>query len=454
MKDNSVNNALLKQLASIAKNNNNIQQDLYSYYNVKRGLRNSDGTGVLVGLTEIGDVHGYIIDENEKVPVPGKLHYRGIDVEELVQGYWTEKRFGYEEVCYLLLFGELPDRETLDQFSMLIGDNRYLPKGFMENMIFKSPTDDIMNGLARSILASYSYDKTPDDTDVQNTLRQCIELIARFPVLVAYVFQTKEHNFNGKSLHIHNPIPNLSTAENFLHLIRPDSAYTVMEAEVLDLCLILHAEHGGGNNSTFTIHVVSSSDTDTYSAMAAGVGSLKGPKHGGANIKVMKMMEDVGRAVRNPADKDRIADYIQKLLEKEAYDGMGLIYGFGHAVYTRSDPRCTLLKDKARQLAEQKGMLSDYQLYDTFESLVPEIYSKFKKTEKPICSNVDFYSGLVYRMLDIPVDLYTPLFAIARIAGWSAHRIEEIVSGGKIIRPAYKNVSGKMIYVPLDQRGK
>jgi citrate synthase len=446
------NEDLVREFAAIAEKNNHIEPQMYPKFNVKRGLRNADGTGVLVGLTEIGDVHGYIIDENEKVPVDGILRYRGIDVADLVEGYGREKRFGFEEVCYLLLFGELPSRENLHHFAMLIGENRELPKGFLENMILKSPSNDIMNGLARGVLAAYSYDKDPDSIEITNTLRQGIELIARFPTMAAYVFQAKEHNFNGKSLHIHNPIPNLSTAENILHLIRPDSAYSTMEAEILDLCLILHAEHGGGNNSTFTIHVVTSSDTDMYSAIAAGVGSLKGPKHGGANNKVMQMMDDLRRTVGNPKDKDQVADYVNKLLMREVCDETGLIYGFGHAVYTLSDPRCVILKAKARQLAEQKGMVSDFLLYDTFETLVPEILSGFKGHKMDICANVDFYSGLVYRMMQIPPEMYTPIFAISRISGWVAHRLEELVSGGKIIRPAYKNVSDKREYTPIDQR--
>ncbi|OGS18346.1 MAG: citrate synthase, partial [Elusimicrobia bacterium RIFOXYA2_FULL_40_6] len=421
-------------------------------YNVKRGLRNADGTGVLVGLTEIGDVHGYIIDENEKVPAHGRLSYRGIDVDTIVKGFQKEKRFGFEEICYLLLFGELPSKEELGQFQDLLDENRKLPEGFTENMILKAPSSDVMNKLARSVLVSYSYDKNPDDISIVNVLRQSIELIARFPTMTAYGYQAKVHYYDGKSLFLHNPVKGLGTAQNLLHMIRPDSKYSQLEAEILDLALVLHAEHGGGNNSSFTTHVVTSSDTDTYSAIAASIGSLKGPKHGGANIRVIKMIEDIKTNVKKWDNESEVAGYLTKIVNKQAYDKTGLIYGMGHAVYTMSDPRAVILKTKAAELAKEKNRLEEYNLFTTIEKLAPGIFNEIKKSNKVISANVDFYSGFVYSMLDIPTDLYTPIFAISRISGWCAHRIEELISGGRIIRPAYKSVVKKREYIALDKR--
>ncbi len=444
--------ALLDKFCKLAIKNNYIEQELYTRYNVKRGLRNSDGSGVLVGLTEIGDVHGYIVDENEIVPVEGKLRYRGIDVSDMVKGFQEDGRSGFEETCYLLLFGELPKKNQLEEFIHLLDDNRELPEGFKENMILKAPSPDIMNKLARSVLASYSYDDNPEDSSIKNNLRQCIELIARFPTMIAYAYQAKVHYYDGKSLYLHNPKRGLTAAENFLRFIRSDRAYTKLEAEMLDLCLVLHAEHGGGNNSAFTTHVVSSSDTDIYSAISSAVGSLKGRKHGGASNQVIDMMTNIKKAVKNWNNKDEIAAYLERIIKKEVYDKSGLVYGLGHAVYTKSDPRAVLLKEKARNLAKEKGKEEELILYENIEMLAPKVFEKVKKSSKVICANVDFYSGFVYSMLDIPRELYTPIFAMSRIAGWTAHRIEEIQCGGRIIRPAYKNVSKKRDYTLLNQR--
>lgn len=444
--------SFLGELVNLLERSDRIDPELYSKYNVKRGLRNSDGTGVLVGLTEIGEVHSYIIDEGEKVPVEGKLYYRGVNVNDLVKGFQEEKRFGFEECCYLLLFGELPGKKTLEDFNKLLGENRRLPGGFTEDMILKAPSKDIMNKLARGVLASYSYDDNPDDMCIANNLRQCVELIARFPTMAAYGYQAKIHFHDNKSLYIHSPQPELSTAENILHMIRPDSSYTALEAEMLDLALVLHAEHGGGNNSTFVTHVVTSTGTDIYSTIAAALGSLKGPQHGGANAKVMGMIEDAKANISNWGDEAEVEKYLEKIINKEAYDHSGLIYGIGHAVYTLSDPRTILLKQKAAELAAEKGMEKEFILYSAIEKLAPEVFFKIKKNDKVMCANVDFYSGFVYKMLNLPEEFYTPIFAISRISGWCAHRIEEIVSGGRIIRPAYKSVIGRRNYIPLSER--
>ncbi|HEX3028130.1 MAG TPA: citrate/2-methylcitrate synthase [Clostridia bacterium] len=445
-------NDITDRLGSIVEKNDRIDPDLYKKYNVKRGLRDNDNTGVLVGLTEIGDVRAYIFDEEEKVPTEGKLYYRGIEINDLVRGFQSEKRFGFEECCYLLLLGELPNKEQLYEFQELLGELRALPAGFTEDMIMKAPSQDIMNKLARSVLAAYSYDSNPDDLSLKNTLRQCIEIIAQIPTMAAYGYQAKAHYHNGESLFIHNPQKNLSTAENILHLIRPDSRYTASEAELLDLALVLHAEHGGGNNSTFVAHVVTSTGTDTYSAIAAAIGSLKGPQHGGANIKVMGMMEEIKNNVKDWDDEEEIAGFLAKILRKEAFDQSGLIYGVGHAVYTVSDPRTILLKQKAEALAREKGTEKEYRLYTNVEKLAPEVFLKVKNNDKVMCANVDFYSGFVYKTLNIPMELYTPIFAIGRVAGWCAHRIEELVNGGRIIRPAYKSVVNKKEYIPISER--
>ncbi len=433
--------------------NNKIEEDLYARFDVKRGLRNANGTGVVVGLTRVGDVHGYIMDEGERVPVDGKLYYRGIDVEMLVKHAQLENRYGYEEAVYLLMFGDLPTRSELDEFTKYLGEKRALPDNFAEDSIMKAPSPNIMNKLARSVLACYAYDPTPEDLSAGNVLRQCLELIARFPTIVAYSYMAKKHYYDGGSLFIHTPTANGSTAETLLSLIRPDQKFSRLEAEVLDLALIIHAEHGGGNNSTFAVRVVTSTDTDTYSAIATGVGSLKGNKHGGANIKVMGMMENIKASVKDWSDEEEVAAYLAKLLKGEAYDRTGLIYGQGHAVYTLSDPRATLLRSKAQELAAEKGFEKEFQLYRTIEHLVPTVFQRVKGSTKPICTNVDFYSGFVYQMLGIPEELFTPIFAISRVAGWCAHRMEEIIAGGRIIRPANKCVQPRLTYVPLAERG-
>ncbi|MBP5176163.1 MAG: citrate/2-methylcitrate synthase [Treponema sp.] len=444
---------LMQKLTKLAQCNDPIDPALYQKYDVKRGLRQADGRGVLVGLTRIGDVVGYEVDSNgNKVAVPGRLIYRGYSVEDIVHDTEKHHQFGYEQCVYLLLFGQLPTQDQLDEFNRVLGMLRTLPPNFTEDMIMKAPSSDIMNKIARGVLASYSYDNDPENRDVRNILRQCIELISRFSTLAAYGYQAKRRYYDGKSMYIHNPDPNLSTAENFLRLIRSDKSYTRLEAEILDLALILHAEHGGGNNSSLTIHVVSSADTDTYSAVAAAVGSLKGRRHGGANIRVMEMMDDIKSHVKDWSSESEVAEYLRKIVRKEAFDHTGLIYGQGHAVYTISDPRAVLLREKAAELAKEKGCEEEFNLYNLIDKLAPQILYERVGDKKRFCTNVDFYSGFVYTMLNIPRELYTPLFAIARIAGWSAHRVEEIVAGGRIYRPAYKNVSEEREYIPIEDR--
>lgn len=440
------------RLSVLAERNDPIDPSLYSKFDVKRGLRNANGTGVLVGLTSIGDVVGYEMKDNEKIAIPGKLVYRGFNIEDLIKDAQAHNDFAYEQCVYLLLFGELPTQLALDNFRELLGSKRVLPENFTEDMIMKAPSSDIMNKLARGVLASYSYDINPEDKSISNVLRQSIELISRFSTLAAYAYQAKRRFFDGKSMYIHNPLPNLSTAENFLRLIRNDKAYTEEEAKLLDLALILHAEHGGGNNSSLTVHVVSSADTDTYSAIAAAVGSLKGRRHGGANIQVMQMMDDIKFHVRDWSNEEEVRNYLRKIVNKEAFNRTGLIYGLGHAVYTISDPRAVLLRDKAAHLAEVKGLSEEYNLYKLIEKIGPEVLYEKIGDKKKICANVDLYSGFVYSMLNIPRELYTPLFAISRIAGWSAHRIEEIVAGGRIYRPAYKSICAEKTYIPIESR--
>lgn len=443
----------IEKLSILAERNDPINPDLYQKYDVKRGLRNANGTGVLVGLTRIGDVVGYEVGANkEKIPVPGRLLYRGYDVVDLIRDAEANDDYCYEQCAYLLLFGELPNKAELAEFRAFIGESRTLPPNFTEDMIMKAPSQDIMNKLARGVLASYSYDENPEDRSVENNLRQCIELISRFSTLAAYGYQARRRYYENKSMYIHNPLPELSTAENFLHLIRPDCQYTKLEAEILDLALILHAEHGGGNNSSLTVHVVSSADTDTYSAIAAAVGSLKGRRHGGANIRVVEMMDEIKANVKDWSNEKEVRGYLYKIAKEEAFDYSGKIYGMGHAVYTISDPRALLLREKAKKLAEEKNCMEEYNLYRMVEEIAPEIIMEVHHSDKQICANVDLYSGFVYTMLNIPRELYTPIFAISRIAGWSAHRIEELVAGGRIYRPAYKNVCEERKYVPLDRR--
>lgn len=428
-------------------------RELFKQYSVKRGLRNDDGTGVMAGLTAVGAVQGYFIDDGEKIPMEGHLRYRGYDITDLVQKCEAENRFGFEEVAYLLLFGHLPDRKTLNDFSALIGSLRALPDGFAEDMILKAPSTNIMNKMARSVLASYSYDPNPDEITTGNILRQSIELIARMPVMAAYGYQAKSHYHDGQSLYLHTPQTGLSTAENLLYMLRPDNSYTREEAEMLDVLLMIHAEHGGGNNSAFTTRVISSSDTDTYSAISAAIGSLKGPKHGGANAKVMGMIEEIKENVRNWDDDDEVKAYLAKILRKEAFDGSGLIYGMGHAIYTYSDPRCILLKEKAEQLLKTHSAFEkEYRLYNSVERLTPEVFAEVKNNSKVMCANVDMYSGFVYKMLGIPSEMYTPLFAVSRIVGWCAHRLEEVIGCGRIIRPAYKSMFHRKEYVDIDKR--
>lgn len=453
MAENIKSNQFIERLSVLAERNDPINPDLYQKYDVKRGLRNANGTGVLVGLTRVGDVVGYDVGPNgEKVPVPGRLLYRGYDVVDLIHDAEKNDDFCYEQCAYLLLFGELPTKTQLDEFRAFLGQSRVLPPNFTEDMIMKAPSRDIMNKLARGVLASYSYDEDPENRSVANNLRQCIELIARFPTLAAYGYQARRRYYENSSMFIHNPVPAFSNAENFLHLIRPDGQYTKLEAQILDLALILHAEHGGGNNSSLTVHVVSSADTDTYSAIAAAVGSLKGSRHGGANIRVVEMMDEIKANVKDWSSDKEVRDYLYKIAKKEAFDHTGKIYGMGHAVYTISDPRALLLREKARVLALEKGCIEEYNLYRMIEEIAPEIIMEVHHSDKKICANVDLYSGFVYTMLNIPRELYTPIFAISRIAGWSAHRIEEIVAGGRIYRPAYKNVCEPRKYVPIDQR--
>jgi citrate synthase len=442
----------LKKHQKEISGNDYIDAELFKKYSVKRGLRNDDGTGVLVGLTRVGDVHGYDVTDGKKIAVPGKLFYRGIDVEEIAAQAAKSGSFCFEETTYLLLFGKLPDQKELEDFNKLIGENRPLPKNFVEDVILRAPSRDIMNKLASSVLALYPYDENPENPSPENVLRQCIELIARFPSIAAYSYMSKKHHFDRESLIIHQSDPSLSTAETLLSLIRPDKKYTQYEAQLLDLALVLHAEHGGGNNSTFTVHVVSSSDTDTFSAIAAGIGSLKGSKHGGANSKVIEMMDEIKRNVKNWESETEISAYLEKILKGEAYDGTRLIYGQGHAVYTITDPRANLLRDRAKALAEEKGLIKEFNLHCLIEQLVPAVFKKVKGSDKEICTNVDFYSGFVYRMLGIPEVLNTPIFAVSRIAGWCAHRMEEIIAGGRIIRPAYKCVQSRLGYTEIGKR--
>ena len=445
--------AFVNKMSDRLVSNNVIEEPLYGKYDVKRGLRDSNGAGVVVGLTKTGDVQGYQVNENkEKVAVDGKLYYRGIDVEDIVNNCLSDNRFGYEETSYLLLFGELPNKTQLDDFKRLLGMKRELPLGFSRDMILTAPSKNVMNKLARSVLALYSYDENPDDVSISNVLRQSINLIGYFPSLIAYGYQAKRSYYDNASLHLHYPNPELSTAENILRLMRPTGEYTPLEAKLLDISMILHAEHGGGNNSSFTIHVVSSTGTDTYSAIAAAVGSLKGPKHGGANVEVLEMMANIKENVKDITNYTEVEDYLVKILKGKANDGSGLIYGLGHAVYTISDPRATLLKRMAKKLALDKGLMDDFMLYDYIENHAPALFQEVKKTAKPMPANVDLYSGFVYNALNIPLDIATPIFAASRLSGWCAHRIEEIVAGGKIMRPAYKCVQPHLAYTPLEER--
>ena len=442
----------ITELAELLTANSGIDPTLYAKYDVKRGLRDVQGNGVLAGLTGISEVTARVEKDGVVVPCDGQLYYRGINVNNITSACFNEGRSGFEEVVYLLLFGQLPDKAQLKAFKKLLGSYRSLPPSFVRDVIMKAPSTDMMNALSRSVLTLYSYDDAPDNTSIPNVLRQSLQLISVFPLLSVYGYHAYEHYHNGNSLFIHAPDPKYSTAENILHLLRPDSSFTALEAAVLDVALILHAEHGGGNNSTFTTRVVSSSGTDTYSAISAALGSLKGPRHGGANIKVVRMFEDIKSNIRDFKDEEEISAYLTKILNKEAFDRSGLIYGVGHAIYSVSDPRSRILREIVSKLASEKGREEEFDLYKTVERLAPQVIAGKRTMYKGVSVNVDFYSGFAYDMLKLPHELYTPLFAIARVAGWSAHRLEELANGSKIIRPAYKEITAQRDYVSLDER--
>ncbi len=454
MEHSFTGSSLFSSLCDQVREKNCISPEKLANADVKRGLRNADGTGVLAGYTNICNVHGYIMDEGEKVPVNGELTYRGYSINDLVNGSYGQGRFGFEEIVFLLLFGSLPTASQTAQFQDLLSSHRELPEYFAEDMIIKAPSPNIMNKLSRSVLALYSYDGNADDTSVENVLRQSIGLIAMMPTILGYAYQVKRRHYDRESMYFHPMLPGLSTSETILRTIRADAQYTEEEARLLDLCLMLHAEHGGGNNSAFATRVLSSSGTDTYAAIAAAIGSLKGPRHGGANLKVTEMLADIEENVKDWADEDEVAAYLRKLLKKEAGDRSGLIYGMGHAVYTLSDPRAVILKREAARMAEEKGYGKEFHLLESVERLAPAAIAEVRGTGKAVCANVDMYSGLVYRSMGISEDLFTPLFATARISGWCAHRIEELLTGGRIIRPAYKPSVKMRDYVPLEKRGE
>ncbi len=442
----------IKELSELSVAGNGIKSEMYAEHNVKRGLRDIDGTGVVSGLTEVSHILSKTKDaDGNVIPCDGQLYYRGINIRSLVGGFLSDNRRGFEEVAYLLLFSKLPNSEELSRFNDQLSLYRSLPPSFVRDMILKAPGKDMMNILSRSVLALYAYDDNPDDISMPNVLRQCLLLLAQFPLLAVYGYQSFQHYHNGQSLFIHYPKKELSTAENLLYILRENGEYSELEAKLLDLALVLHAEHGGGNNSTFTTHVVTSSGTDTYSAISAALGSLKGPRHGGANIKVMQMFDDMKQSV-NTKDEGEIKDYLVRLLDKQAFDNAGLIYGMGHAVYSLSDPRADILRTYAEKLSVEKGMDEEFMLYKTVERLAPEIIAEKRRIYKGVSANVDFYSGMVYKMLGLPYELFTPIFAVARIAGWSAHRMEEIQNSGKIIRPAYINVKEEQPYIRLSER--
>lgn len=442
----------IERLTKKCIENSTINPSLYKELDIKRGLRDLSGAGVRAGLTKISTINSFKTVKGVKTPCEGELYFRGIDIYKLTEGFQKEKRFGFEEMAYLLLYGTLPTKDELSLFIKELVGQRALPKYFVRDVIMKAPSRDIMNSLARSVLTLYSYDSLADDISLPNVMRQCLNLIAVFPMLCVYSYHANNHFNNNQSLYIHQPRRSLSSAENFLRLLRPDKKYTTLEAEVLDLALVLHLEHGGGNNSTFTTHVVSSSGTDTYSVVAAALGSLKGPKHGGANIKVTNMFQDLKATVQDLTDEKEVGDYLRGLLRKEQFDRKGLIYGMGHAVYSISDPRALIFKGYVEKLAKEKGMEKDYALYSMVERIAPEIIAEERHIYKGVSANVDFYSGLVYDMLGLPPELYTPIFACARIVGWSAHRLEELINTDKIIRPAYVSVQDEVPYVPIGER--
>ncbi len=440
------------ELCNELKEYSSIKPEYFDRFDVKRGLRNRDGSGVMAGLTKVCSVEGYHIEDGERKPVEGKLIYRGVNINDIVDGCIKDNRFGFEETAWLLLFGHLPTQEQLDRFNTILGECRELPEDFIEDMIMKAPSPNIMNKLERSVLSLYSYDSNPDDISIENVMRQSVQLIAQLPTIMTYAYQVKRRYYLKKSMYLHPVKPELSTAETILYNTRSNRKFTDEEAKLLDICMILHAEHGGGNNSAFATRVLSSSGADTYAAISAGIGALKGPRHGGANLKVAEMMNYMREAVTDITDEGQVADFLKKLINREAGDKTGLVYGMGHAVYTLSDPRQIILKREAEKLAEEKGFGDEFRALDLIEKLTPEIFAEEKHNNKKICANVDLYSGLIYQMLGIPEDLYTPLFAIARVAGWSAHRIEELISGNRVIRPAYKNLTVPKEYYPIEER--
>jgi len=442
---------IIDEYVQFCNDSGKIDLNLYEEYNVKRGLRDSNGRGVLTGLTEISDVVAFKVEDGERIPIPGELYFQGYEVQQLVQGFRNSK-YGFEETTYLLLFGKLPTSAQLESFIEVLEDLRQLPESFNRDIIMKAPSKDMMNVLQKSVLTLYSYDPNPNDLSIKNVLMQCLKLIAQFPVMASYGYQAYRHYYLDKSLVIHRPKKGLSTAENILRLLRTDGKYTDLEAKVLDVCLVIHAEHGGGNNSTFTTHVLSSTGTDTYSAVAASLGSLKGPRHGGANLKVQQMFNDLKEHVKDWNNEDEISEYLQSLLDKKGFDKSGLIYGMGHAVYSESDPRAVILKQYAKQLSEEKGLEEEFALYERVETIASKLIGIQRKTFKAVSANVDFYSGFVYTMLKLPIEIFTPIFAISRISGWAAHRIEELVNNGKIIRPAYKFVGTHKEYIPIEDR--
>lgn len=451
--DAGYRNDWLHEMATVCEESSTIDSTLFGKYEVKRGLRDLNGQGVLTGLTEISEIRSKMMVDDEMVPCDGKLYYQGIDIEEIVDGFLAEKRFGYEEVVYLLIFGKLPNEQELEELKDILAYYRHeLPTSFVRDIIMKAPSTDLMNTLGRSVLTLYSYDDRADDTSTENVLRQCLQLVALFPMFSVYGYQTTRYFHEGKSFFLHPPKKEYSTAENILHMLRPDSQFTPLEAKILDIALVLHAEHGGGNNSTFTDHVVTSSGTDTYAAISAALGSLKGPRHGGANKKVSMMFEDMKKHVKDWENEDEVAMYLTALLNRNAFDKSGLIYGMGHAVYSISDPRARTFRKFVKKLADEKGMQKEFALYNTVERLAPKVIANERHIYKGVSANIDFYSGLVYSMLGLPLELYTPLFAIGRIAGWSAHRLEELVNAGKIIRPAYKAVAKHKPYIPMSER--
>lgn len=445
------NTPKIQEFAALCEKNNAIERELYTKYEVKRGLRDLNGKGVLAGLTNISDVCAKKIVNGEEVPCEGNLYYRGYNIKDLVRGFLEANHFGFEEIAYLILFGDLPNEKQLAEFHDTLVERRMLPPNFVRDVIMKAPSSDMMNSLSRSMLSMYSYDRNPDDTSIPNVLRQCLNLISQFPMMMVYGYNAYNYH-GGDDLYIYRPYPELSTAENILMMLREDRQYSELEAKILDMALVLHMDHGGGNNSTFTTHVVTSSGTDTYSTMVAAMASLKGPKHGGANIKVTGMFEDMEKQVKDWEDKDEVRRYLEDLLDKKAFDKKGLIYGMGHAVYSISDPRADIFKAFVKQLAQEKGREKEYALYEMVEQLAPEVIAERRRMYKGVNANVDFYSGLVYSMLGIPKQLYTPIFAAARIVGWSAHRLEELINVDKIIRPAYKPLAEHREYVKMEER--